>query len=294
MDDLALIILNYNSTEDTILCVNQLLSFKSDFHIIIVDNLSPDGSYSKLRTVLEGLPFVDLIQAPSNGGYSSGNNLGIRYAASHYSIKVIGILNPDVYIPSLDILKNMKSALMSNDKYAIIGGSALNGNGDYNPNSSAWSIPSSTDLIRNHFILNQRHTKVQTLKMIGNGLAQAECVVGCFFLARLSVIQELGFLDENVFLYNEENILGIKCKRKGYMELVALDQFYIHNHKEHSVQKLSLKKLISASKIGYQSRQYLCKTYYSPRLLPLLWMVEMGNRMYLFLSYIKNRIKPNL
>ena len=291
MDDLALIVLNYNSAEDTILCVNQLLSFKSSFHIIVVDNFSSDNSYTRLQDTLGGYSFVDLLQAPSNGGYSAGNNLGIRYAVSHYKIKVIGILNPDVFIPNLEVLKSMKAVLMSNDKYAIIGGAALDGRNQYNPNLSSWNIPSSMDLIRNHFILNHRHAQIPSLKIIGDKLAQVECVAGCFFLARLSVMQELGFFDENVFLYNEENILGIKCKKKGYVELVALDQFYIHNHKNSPAQKPSLKKLISASKIGYQSRCYLCKAYYSPKFLPMLWAVEMVNRLYIFLSYIKNRIR---
>ena len=46
LHDLSLVILNYNSAGDTLFCVEKLLSFRSDFHIIVVDNLSTDDSFA--------------------------------------------------------------------------------------------------------------------------------------------------------------------------------------------------------------------------------------------------------
>lgn len=289
MEDLALIILNYNSAGDTIFCVKQLLSFNSNFRIIIVDNQSSDNSYAEIQSTFSEYTCVDILQSSSNRGYSAGNNLGMMHAAKDKKIKIIGILNPDVVIPELKVLIKMKNTLTCNEKYAVIGGIGINANNEYNPNFSFWDIPSSLEIVKDHLLLNNRFSRVRNLRMLEDKIAQVECVAGCFFLAKLSVIQELGFLDENVFLYNEENILGIKCKKKGYMELVALDQFYIHNHKP-AIKKKTWKKIVSAQKIGYQSRKYLCKTYYSTWLLPALWIVEALNRIYLLLAYLKNRI----
>lgn len=40
-------------------------------------------------------------------------------------------------------------------------------------------------------------------------------VSGCCFLISSSVFNELGFFDDNVFLYSEERILSIKLKKLG-------------------------------------------------------------------------------
>lgn len=290
MDDLALIILNYNSAEDTVACVRQLLSFNSNFRIIIVDNHSTDDSYRIIQAAFSEQFYVDILQAPENGGYSAGNNLGMKYAEKDIHVKIIGILNPDIIIPNLEVLTKMKAALISHKRYAIIGGCAINAYHEYNPCFSSWDIPTPVEIVINHCLLNRRMQQGRNFKMLGDKLAQVECVAGCFFLAKLAIMRELGYLDENVFLYNEENILGIKCKKKGYIELIALDQFYIHNHK-HDLKRKPWKKMIYGQKKGYDSRRYLCKSYYSVRLLPLLWIVEIMNRMYLFVFYFKNKIK---
>lgn len=293
MNDLALIVLNYNSASNTIFCVNQLLDLGEDYRIIVVDNKSTDNSQITLKTMFAEDSRVDFICAEHNGGYSAGNNFGIRYAINKYAVRYIAILNPDVIVPERRVFERMMAVIKSYEKIGVVGASMINAEGEYNPSYSGWSIPSSKELVTDHCLFRRHKAKSQTLKMIGYSVAQVDCVVGCFFMADVKILQEVGFLDENVFLYNEENILGIKLKRAGYVEAVVLDQFYIHNHdyKQENNENISFKKKISTTKNGYVSRKYLCKTYYSRILLPLLWFVEMLNRLYLIMCYLKGFIK---
>ncbi len=289
LEDLSLIILNYNSYEDTEFCADRLLSFQSDMHIVIVDNMSPDGSYNRLLDKYQEEPQVDILQTNRNGGYSYGNNFGIRYAIEKYKSNYVGVLNPDVIINCVDVIYSMVKALDHIDKLAIVGASVVNADGIYNPNFSGWNIPTVKHLILDHFLLNTRKLRSRNMKMLACNVGQVDCVAGCFFIANSRILSELGFLDENVFLYNEENILGIKCKRNGYFEGIVLDQFYIHNHR-HNKSNISFKKKVSVTNEGYQSRKYLCETYYSKRYVPFLFLIEVLNKIYLSMAYLKSVI----
>lgn len=291
LSDLSLVVLNYNTAHDTLCCVEKLLSFGSDFHIIVVDNMSPDGSFDEIKEKLGGSEQVDVIQSDRNGGYSYGNNFGMRYAIKHYGSTVLGILNPDVIIPRLEVISVMKEQLESDPTFAVIGAASITSDLIYNPNYFGWSIPTPYQLLTYHSCIkgvSSRNTRARNYQMIGEKMAQVDCIQGCYYLMKTHVMQEIGFLDENVFMYHEENILGIRIKRAGYKEVLALDQFYIHNHRKVRHQRMSFKKKLSSSKRTYDSLRYLVRTYYSPSLLPLLCCVELLNRVYLACAWVAN------
>lgn len=288
--DLALIILNYNSADDTIACIGKLIEFDQPYHIIVVDNQSTDNSLMQITAAVGSYKNIDIIQSKNNGGYSAGNNYGIRFAKEKYHVRYVAILNPDVLIPDINVFTRLLDVLERNERVAVIGASVINAENEYNPNLSCWNIPSSKDLVLDHFLLNRRKFKSRNFKLIEKAVAQVECVAGCFFIARLEALENVGLLDENVFLYNEENILGIKLKKAGYIEAVALDVFYIHNHKYKRTVDVSFRKKIQTTSNGYRSRKYLCSKYYSKSYLPFLWCVEQLNKCYLIVAYFKNKV----
>ncbi len=291
MYKIGLVVLNYNSSDDTLKCVSQLLSFERDYHIIIVDNNSPDGSAEIISKEFSGVEHVDVICNKNNLGYSAGNNLGIKYAISNYDVDIVGVLNPDVIIPNKDVIEKIADVLMSDSGYAIAGGVAITAEREYKISNSCWNIPTAKEIVWNHFLLNKGKKPLEKLKMCANNVALTECIAGCFFMAKASVIDELGYLDENVFLYNEENILGIKCRNKGYKEVIVLDQFYIHNHIWKNDRKKSLKAKLKTVDLGYESRKYLCEKYYDKKLLPLLRMVQVANRLVISIGALKHLMK---
>ena len=72
------IVLSWNGREDTLNCLESLERVaREDLAIVCVDNASGDGSAQAVR---ERFPAVTLIEAPTNLGYSAGNNLGLRHA----------------------------------------------------------------------------------------------------------------------------------------------------------------------------------------------------------------------
>lgn len=63
-------------------------------HIVLVDNLSPDGSIENLQKAVNNK--IDIIQSDRNGGYSYGNNYGAFYLIEKYNIDILFIANPNV------------------------------------------------------------------------------------------------------------------------------------------------------------------------------------------------------
>ncbi len=88
----AVVIVNYNGGAMLARCLDALgrQTFR-DFHTVVVDNASADGSADGL----EGrYPGVEVVRAGGNLGFAAGNNLGIRHARG---AEWVALLNPDAY-----------------------------------------------------------------------------------------------------------------------------------------------------------------------------------------------------
>ena len=104
----SFLILNYKSYKDTIKVVNELLDFDSttfDYDIVVVDNKSPNKSYEIINKEFKTISKVIVIEASYNGGYSKGNNVGLRYLQTHRP-NYVCIMNNDVHFAK-DIIERM-------------------------------------------------------------------------------------------------------------------------------------------------------------------------------------------
>ena len=293
MNNIALVILNYNAWPLTKKLAKHLSDFSEKIHIIVVDNCSTDESYQELEQCLAAVPNVDLIKTESNRGYSAGNNFGFQYAIHRYGVDTVGVLNPDVWIDEYSVIENLYEKLYQSEKYAVIGGAPLNTEGKFFSGAAGWNVPSNRELITDFLTNNEKLTSKPRFDKIGPELIRVDCVAGCFFLIKTTALQQIGFLDENVFLYNEENLLGFKCKAHGLMEVVALDQFYYHNHNYASLRTESLQTKFRRLKAMYQSRKYLCDKYYPRYMKFFLAAANIENYCLAILSYAKHSLWRN-
>ena len=285
-NSLSFIILNYNSFEDTKKCAYNLLSLDTDYSIIIVDNMSPDGSYDALKKTFSSNIQVSVIQTNHNAGYAAGNNYGIRYAIDKYDPQFISIINPDVLIPEKTIIEKLCSLLSENERCMFAGGKPVK---EWSPNEvlpTGWNVPDPLTAVFSHSLLWRN--KVNDLDSKKNGKIRVECIAGCFFIAKTKLFREVGFFDEGTFLYNEENILGIRSKRKGYYGIIDLSLCYYHNHLEKDESNISFYEKVTKTRETYKSRRYMISKYYSIFYVPLLSIVEFSNKIILSASWIKN------
>ena len=74
----SIVILNWNTTDNTLVCLNHLLasSFQK-FEVIVVDNGSTREERERLHTAYGNHPKIKIIYNGNNRGFCQGNNIGI-------------------------------------------------------------------------------------------------------------------------------------------------------------------------------------------------------------------------
>lgn len=278
---LAIIILNYNDFKETEKNVDKLISLGIKYPVVIVDNNSINESFSYLVNRYKDDDNIFIIKNETNSGYASGNNYGIKYVLEKYkTIKYVCIMNPDVIVSYKNIFKNMINKIENRRDVALIT-SMMILNEKLEVRKLCWKIPTPSSLVLGHSILATKllgYNSVQDIIIDSqdDSLGYADVMPGCFFIIKSEILKEIDYFDENTFLYNEENILAIKLKQKGYKEAISINDYYFHNHKLKNYKK-SLKSKINQHNIAFNSKKYLCKTYYSKRLVITLYILQYIN-----------------
>lgn len=92
---IAVVTINWNGWRLTLACLAALrASVGAEWHLFLVDNASDDDSRDHLRGLGDD---VTLIEAPINGGWTGGNNIGLRHAlAAGY--RHLFLLNNDAFV----------------------------------------------------------------------------------------------------------------------------------------------------------------------------------------------------
>lgn len=226
----GIIILNYNSWKITSELAKKLALTAIINKIIIVDNKSSDDSYANLLQ-LESEK-IHIIESDNNKGYSSGNNIGIKYLISNYKdIENIFICNPDVLVEE-DCLIKMVHCLGRYPEYGMVGAVRTDINGNYSQRQF-WDLPDfKTELLECFAVTRLLRKRKQTYQFSESlsGVFEVDVLPGSFWGARAEVLKRIDYLDEGTFLYYEENIISKRIHRNGYKLGIVLSAKYIHNH----------------------------------------------------------------
>ena len=253
MRQVMAIVLNYNSYDDTVKCVKFLMAQKGiNLGICIVDNGSSEDEKEKLALFCRENSVI-FISNNENSGYSAGNNIGLKRAVElgyEYAL----IINPDVEIRNEDYLKTAYKTISIDDEIAVLGTDiVLPDRGHQNPMRELkyWE-----DLLWPLIMLRNKIKKSMPYIMNHSESNFCEKLSGCCFLIDLGFVKEIGYLDENVFLYSEEAILAATVKKqnkKMYYEsnLIA---YHMHNNSENKASANQIKEFL-------KSRRYYLNNY---------------------------------
>lgn len=130
--DIIYNILQYGAVQDTIECVESIENKSTDhsFHIVIVDNCSPDNSADIIEKKYNGRKDITVIRNNKNLGFAKGNNLGISFATKNFNYRYIISLNNDIKILEVGLFEILESEF-DRSEFALLGPMILTADGKY-------------------------------------------------------------------------------------------------------------------------------------------------------------------
>lgn len=261
---LAVILVNYNNSDDTIDCVNSLKnSTYNNFIVIVVDNGSNSKDKEYLSREAEKSNFV-LISSDKNLGFSGGNNLGIKYALEHNADFLL-LLNNDTVVKE-DFLKNIVasySALSQNGKEKVIVSPKINYFYDKN---KIWYCGGTW----NPFLGRITHIGINeqdSARFSKNKEVSFE--TGCCMLIPAEAIKQVGLMDEEYFLYCEDTDYCLRLRKTGYHLWVVPSAVIYHKVSASTKKDQSHSPSAIYTYYAVRNKQYLIDRYVSDPLKPI-------------------------
>lgn len=297
MPDLSIIILSYKSKDDLARLLPSVFASSGitftphpnplpqgergrTGEVIIVDNGSNDGTFEWAETQLKDLKIIK----NSNTGFASGNNIGIKQAYGKYIL----LLNPDTQIQS-DTLEVMLNFMEQREEVGISGCKVVKPDGSLDL-ACRRKFPNPWNSFKRLFLLSRAD---YNLTYVDENLEmEIDSVMGAFLLIRRTVVDRIGLLDEEFFMYGEDIDWCWRCKEAGWKVWYYPKTFITHFKGSSSAQIAfrALKWFHDAMWIFYR------KHYKNKYPFILNWAVFLGVYFRLALLVIINlfRSKPTV
>lgn len=213
--DVSIVIVNFNTKQLTIDAIHSVFQSKTNFsyEIILVDNNSSDGS---IATFHQEFPNITIIENKENVGFAKANNQAIRIANGRYIL----LLNSDTIVQK-DTLQVMLNFMENHPKVGASGCKVVLPDGLLDkacrrgfptPQASFYHFSGLAKL----FPDNPRFNQYQLGHLDSGKDYSVDCLVGAFMLLRREVIEQVGLLDEEFFMYGEDIDWCYRIKEAGW------------------------------------------------------------------------------
>ena len=212
--DLSVIIVNWNTKKLLDDCLSSIFKFTKDidFEVIVIDNDSKDGSPELVKKKYSK---VKLIENKDNVGYAKANNQGIKVAKGEYIL----LLNSDTYLIE-NSFEKLVEKVQTEQNLGVLAPLLLNvdrstqqsaGYFPHLPQVFFWmtfldDLPGGTLLKPYHLDHNWFYRKDH----------EVDWITGAAFLIPKKVIDDVGTLDESIFMYGEDVDWCYRIKKSGF------------------------------------------------------------------------------
>ncbi len=250
---ISVIIVNYNGGElirHSIECL--MKQTYEDFEVIVVDNASGDHS---VQLIQDTFPSVRLIKHKNNSGFSGGNILGLKQAKGDY----IALLNSDAF-PEPNWLESLLEGIQSDKAIGICASKLIIDGTDLIDSAGDGCTTASRAYKQGE---NEPHSDYNKMKNVFGACGGA-------VLYRRSMIDKIGFFDEDFFIIYEDADLNFRAQLAGW-KCLYVPKAVVH----HRVR----------STIGQDSP---LAVFYSNRNTDLMWIKNMP--FPLMLRYLHHKI----
>lgn len=210
--DLSIIIVSYNTKDLLFDCLGSIAK-TANCEVIVSDNGSTDESVAMVK---REFPWVRCIENKENIGFSAANNRGIAFARGRYIL----LLNSDTVVPP-GSLESMITFMDAHPEAGAATAKLLLTDGSMDPACHrGFPTPwvAATYLVKLEALFprtrlfgeyHQGYKDLETIHMV-------DVISGAFFFVRKRVIDEVGLLDEDFFMYAEDIDWSYRIRKQGW------------------------------------------------------------------------------
>lgn len=219
---LSVVVINYGTAELTIQCLASLAEEAPGIAgagVVVVDNDSPDDSAAQIeRAIVERGwgGWARLVRSPVNGGFSAGNNVGIKAQEAELYL----LLNSDTVVRP-GALAELLRAAKARPEAGIIGPRLTWPDGEAQASAFRARRPVS-ELVRAAGtgpltrVVRALAGEVESALPITDEPVEAEWVSFACALIRREVVERVGLLDEGYFMYFEDMDYCVTARGAGF------------------------------------------------------------------------------
>ena len=243
VENIYIILVNWNSDKDTIEAVESITNLYADlkFNIIICDNASKEISIFNIEKYLNGISIskdeiifedtvaevynvkiknlneIIFIKNCYNNGFAYGCNSGIRYVINKDKNSYIWLLNNDTIVDEY-ALDNLLKNIRFNKNLSIVGSWV-----------KYYKAPNKTQICGGARY-NKWLASIYDVRTIEDTKKGFDYIYGASMFFHDSLIKEIGFLNEDLFIYYEELDFCKRAKDKGFDLNFEPNSIIYHKH----------------------------------------------------------------
>jgi GT2 family glycosyltransferase len=240
--ELSVIIVNYNVRHFLEQCLHSVYRSVQNLsaEVIVVDNNSVDGSCQMIH---KKFPGVILIENKINVGFSKANNQAIRKAGGKYIL----LLNPDTVVQE-DTFSSCLQFMDAHPEAGCLGVKMIDGKGNFLPESKR-GLPTPVVAFYKIFGLSAlfptspRFGRYHLGFLDKDKIHEVDVISGAFMFLRRSVLDKVGLLDEDFFMYGEDIDISYRIAQAGYKNYYYPHTTIIH-YKGESTKKGSINYVV--------------------------------------------------
>lgn len=230
----ALTIINYNTKDLLLYCLKTIYqaNISIPFQVIVLDNCSRDAEDVE-EEVKDKYPMVKFLKQPKNYGYTKGVNICSKYSEAEYIFN----LNTDAFL-NPGVVEKLVSYLEQNPSVGLIGPQLLNFDS---------SIQESTYHFLTPLLALYRRTPlglfpfakraIDNFKMSDwdhNSIKEVDWILGAAYMFPKAIIEKIGYLDEDMFLYLSDTYFAWQVWLAGYKVVYYPEVKMYHYHRKSS------------------------------------------------------------
>jgi GT2 family glycosyltransferase len=253
--DLSVVVLSWNTRELTLACLAALEAeglasagappgpdgLRAE--TILVDNGSTDGTAPAARARFAG---VEVVALAGNLGFAAGNNAGLARTRG----RVIVLLNSDV-TPTRDALVRCFRHLETHPDVGAVGVQLLHPDGRLQ--NSVHRFPSLlTELVPRFVLEALLPARFPSKRVAHEGPVDVDAVLGACLAVRREVLERVGGLPEEYFLFLEETDWCWSIREAGYRVVHLPDVRLVHLSGASSKKKVPARTRIEYHRALYR------------------------------------------